>query len=69
MSKLEWYGYKHQNGTYHLKRLWDKKDMHEARESPFVDEIFGPFYSDNLDEAQRMFDAAIKETQNERTSN
>lgn len=41
--KLEWYAYRHVNGTIHLKRYFDKFDISETRASFFVAEVTGPF--------------------------
>ena len=41
---LQWYAYKHQNQTHHLKRfLGDYGDITEADQSPFVEKVIGPF--------------------------
>lgn len=39
----EWWGYKHINGTYQVKRYFGKRDLEEARESDFVDTVSDPF--------------------------
>lgn len=40
----QWYGYLHTNGSLHAKRyLGDPGDIEEARNSPFVKTVIGPF--------------------------
>jgi hypothetical protein len=51
MELLPWWGYKHISGTYHAKRYFDKQDIDEAKESPFVAEIVYPFKASSRDEA------------------
>ena len=49
---IQWWGYKHINGTYHLKRyLDDQEDLKEAINSPFVKMISDVFYAKNREEA------------------
>lgn len=50
---IEWYCYEHINGTYHLRRYFTHEDINEARESPFVRRIRGPFEAENHKEAMR----------------
>lgn len=38
-----WWGYLHTDGTVHAKRYFDQRDLDEARESTFVDQIMEPF--------------------------
>lgn len=51
MSELTWWGYKHNSGTYQAKRYFDKLDIKEARESPFVDIVVGPFTAKDREDA------------------
>ena len=52
IRELQWWGYRHTNGTFHVKRyLDDPGDLQEARESPFVDELTGPFLAANRESA------------------
>lgn len=44
-DKLQWWGYRHISGSYQVKRYFDKRDIEEAIESPFVEEIAGPYYA------------------------
>ncbi len=39
---IKWWGYKHVNGSFHAKRFFDDKDLQEARESDFVEQVFEP---------------------------
>lgn len=38
-----WWGYLHTDGSVHAKRYFDQRDLDEARESTFVDQIMEPF--------------------------
>jgi hypothetical protein len=38
-----WWGYFHTNGHTQVKRYFDRRDLEDARESPFVKDYFGPF--------------------------
>lgn len=49
-----WWGYEHVNGTLQVKRYFDKGDLDEACESPFVVLVKGPF------PAQDRQDAIVK---------
>lgn len=40
---IQWWGYIHEDGSIHTKRYFDKGDLIEAAESPFVKRIFGPW--------------------------
>ncbi len=41
---LQWWGYKHINGSLQAKRYWgDPRDISEAKESDFVERVVGPF--------------------------
>ena len=42
-STILWWGYQHISGTYQAKRYFDKQDVQEAYESPFVKNVVGPF--------------------------
>jgi hypothetical protein len=33
---MKWWGYKHINGSIHVKRFFSQEDITEASESPFV---------------------------------
>lgn len=50
-EKNQWYGYRHENGSIHVKRYFDQRDTDEALESDFVEAVVGPFYADNREEA------------------
>lgn len=55
MSSKLWWGYRHINGGLHLKAWrtskWGYEAIREARKSPFVDDVFGPFNADTRDDA------------------
>ena len=59
-AKLEWYAYKHTNGTLHLKRyLGDPLDIREAKESPFVQMVTGPFEANKHSQAEEIMRARL----------
>lgn len=37
---VEWWWYLHINGSIQVKRFYDKRDLDEARESPFVERVY-----------------------------
>lgn len=50
---MKWWGYLHTNGSVHTKRyLGDPLDLKEAKESPFVKMMHGPFEADSSEEAR-----------------
>ena len=52
---LEWWAYKHINGSIHIKRyLGDPLDLQEAGESPFVYIYTDVFTAINADEALKL---------------
>jgi len=53
-DEILWWGYRHVDGTLHLKRYFDVQDLIEARESPFVEVHTNKF------EAPSREDAMIK---------
>lgn len=48
---IEWWGYVHVNGNLHVKRYFSMEDLVEARQSPFVDRVYGPWPCNSRDEA------------------
>ena len=44
-------GYKHISGTYQAKRYFEPRDIEEAVESPFCDQVVGTFLASGRDEA------------------
>jgi hypothetical protein len=47
----QWWGYIHENGSLQVKRYWDRADLQEARESPFVSRVYGPWPASSREEA------------------
>lgn len=43
-DEIRWWGYIHTSGSLHAKRYFDKRDIEEAKESPFCARVFGPDY-------------------------
>jgi len=58
---IKWWGYLHKDGTLHLKRYFDRRDIQEATESPFVRQAWGPFQTDDIEEAHQMLRADAAE--------
>lgn len=50
-SKLLWWGYKHTNGTYQVKRYFEPLDINEARQSPFCEKVTQPFEAESREDA------------------
>lgn len=48
---MQWWGYKHTEGTYQAKPYREPLDIDEARESPFVLRAVGPFEASGRDMA------------------
>jgi hypothetical protein len=58
-NQLRWYGYRHQNGTLHVKRFvghFGSGDMVIAKNSPFVTDVFGPFDAQNQHAANKTLE-------------
>jgi hypothetical protein len=54
-EKLElWWGYKHTSGTYQAKRYFGPLDTDEARDSPFCEQVVGPFPAKDREEALQL---------------
>lgn len=56
---IQWWAYRHTNGTIQLKRYFDKRDMEDAEESPFVDEYTRPFSADNREHAMEIAEGRL----------
>jgi hypothetical protein len=48
---MEWFAYEHMNGKLNLRRFFSWLDIKEAEDSPFVQNVYGPFDADTRDEA------------------
>jgi hypothetical protein len=46
-----WWGYKHVDDSIHVKRYFDPRDIEEAKESPFVFSVHGPWEVASRNEA------------------
>jgi hypothetical protein len=51
MTENYWWGYLHTSGTLHVKRYFGALDTDEARESPFVERVAGPWPAENREHA------------------
>lgn len=48
---MAWWGYIHENGSLHVKRFFDYEDLSEAKVSPFVRSVHGPWEVNSREEA------------------
>ena len=48
---IEWWGYLHTSGSLQVKRYFSPLDISEAKESPFVQDVCGPWEVASRDEA------------------
>lgn len=48
---IQWWGYVHVNGSLHVKRYFGPDDLSEARESDFVQDVYGPWQVNTREEA------------------
>jgi len=53
-----WWGYRHVDGSVHVKRYFDMRDLDEAADSDFVGAVRGPFTARNREEALRRMQGA-----------
>ena len=51
MKKSLWWGYRHVNGSYQVRRYYDLKGIQEADESEFTVYTKGPFAAGNREDA------------------
>lgn len=49
---LLWWGYIHTNKELQVKRFFGYEDIEEAKESSFVEELYGPFEADSKEDAR-----------------
>lgn len=65
-----WWGYRHENGTYQVKRAWGdeltRAAIADARSSPFVDVVAGPFEARGRQQALARCKAIITARDNGR---
>ena len=54
MDKNEWWGYLHINGSYQVKRYFDREDICEALISPFVVTASDSFLAKDREEALKI---------------
>jgi hypothetical protein len=54
MPTNKWWGYLHTNGSIQAKRYFDKRDLSEAHESPFVERVSGVVEAADRNEALRL---------------
>ena len=57
---IQWWGYLHNKGTIQAKRFFTYKDLVEAQSSPFVKEVFSPFFAKTREEAVNKIKEKLK---------
>lgn len=60
MQYNKWWGYLHVNGSLQVKIYFDRLDIQEAWESPFVDRVAGPWICEDRAAALKKLTAAVK---------
>ena len=53
-QQITWWGYRHINGTLHLKRYLERRDIDDAKDSPFVAMTCAPFLAWTREEALKI---------------
>jgi hypothetical protein len=53
-TKHLFWGYLHTSGTLQAKRYFDHRDLREAQESPFCEQVVGPFHASDREEALKI---------------
>ena len=56
---LYWYGYRHIDGSLHVKRYSDFGDIIEASNSDLVDQVCAKFKADSREEAMRKISSIL----------
>ena len=60
-KSLLWWGYMHSNGSIQVKRYFGTQDITEARQSPFVHQIVGPFKAFGRADAETYVNEQLKD--------
>jgi hypothetical protein len=60
-KSLSWWGYMHSNGDIQVKRYFGPQDIVEARTSPFVHQIVGPFKAFGRADAETYVNEQLKD--------
>jgi hypothetical protein len=56
----EWWGYLHVDGSVHVKRYFGPKDIAEAWQSDFVQDVTRPFLAEDRDDALQKIHVKYK---------
>lgn len=59
---LQWWGYRHKNGTISIKRYFDFADIKEALRSDFVEAVSGPIEAENREKATEFLKKWLAKT-------
>lgn len=59
-TKFEWWGYRHTNGNIQAKRYFDRRDLEDADESPFVVKRTEVFLASGREEALKIVEEETK---------
>jgi len=57
---MQFWGYRHTNGSVHTKRYFGPLDIQEAHESPFCEEVHGPFSAGSVEDARAIAFQVLK---------
>lgn len=55
-----WWGYVHKDGSYHVKRFFDKEDLKDAEISPFVEQVIQPFDAQDREDALKKLKEKVE---------
>lgn len=61
----EWWGYKHTSGAVVVKPFFNYQDIVEAVESPFCEQVVGPFKAKDRDEALEIVKSLTDDSEDE----
>ena len=59
MNYNKWWGYLHVNGSLQVKIYFDQLDITEAQESPFCEQVAGPWVCENREAALKRLAWAV----------
>ncbi len=63
IPELRWYGYRHVDGSIHVKRYLSEMDIKETRRSDFVVYTWGPFTAKDRPDALDRIQSMLRGTQ------
>lgn len=60
-DEIQWWGYKHVQGSYQTKPYFGEQDIKEAEDSPFCETVVGPFKARGREHALTLVEVLVKE--------